>query len=51
LKTVDALLSHLRGTENQVDHQARVVAELEEIRAILLIAREEGTRFHVALDI
>jgi hypothetical protein len=51
LKTADALLSQLRGGEDRVDHQDGVVAELEAIRAILIIAREEETRFHMALDI
>ena len=51
LRTVQALIGRLRQNPNLCQNAADVVSDLEEFKAVLSRARDEGVRWHLAVDI
>jgi hypothetical protein len=50
LKTVSALLHHLRAPDNQLMRDEGVTQELEEFERILEALDSKGVKFHIAID-
>jgi hypothetical protein len=50
LKTVRALLDHVRRSPKDVKESDRVVADLEDLERILLKAEQENVKWHLSVD-